>query len=61
MTYPGLVKSSNKPMATREASGLVMNEIAKKVHSFIGGSADLAPLMNTLLKDRGYFGFEDQS
>ena len=37
-----------------------MNEIAKKVHSFIGGSADLAPSTKTLLKDHGYFGFEDQ-
>ena len=55
-----LFKSSSKPMATREASGLIMNEIAKKVHSFTGGSADLAPSNKTLLKDRGYFGFEDK-
>ena len=55
-----LFKSSNKPMATREASGLIMNEIAKKVHSFTGGSADLAPSNKTLLKDRGNFGFEDK-
>jgi transketolase len=55
-----MFKSSNKPMATREASGFIMNEIAKKVHSFTGGSADLAPSTKTLLKDRGYFGFEDQ-
>ena len=57
---PRMFTSSNKPMATREASGLIMNEIAKKVHPFTGGSADLAPSTKTLLKDRGYFGFEDQ-
>lgn len=55
----GMFKSPNKPIATREASGLVMNAIAKTVHSFTGGSADLAPSTKTLLKDHGYFGFED--
>ena len=55
-----MFNSSNKPIATREASGLIMNAIAKKVHSFTGGSADLAPSTKTLLKDRGDFGFEDK-
>ena len=55
-----MFKSPGKPIATREASGLVMNEIAKKVHSFTGGSADLALSTKTLLKDRGDFGFEDK-
>ena len=54
-----MFNSSSKPIATREASGLVMNEIVKKVHSFTGGSADLAPSTKTLLKERGNFGFED--
>ena len=54
-----MFKSPGKPIATREASGLVMNEIAKKVHAFTGGSADLAPSTKTLLKDRGDFGVED--
>ncbi len=39
-----------KPLATREASGRVMNHISDYVHSLIGGSADLAPSTNTLLK-----------
>ena len=56
---PGLFKAGDKPIATREASGRVMNGIAKKVHSFVGGSADLAPSTKTLLKDHGYYGFEE--
>ena len=48
-----------KPMATRDASGLVMNAIAERVRSFTGGSADLAPSTKTLLKDQGHFGFEN--
>jgi transketolase len=49
----------DKPIATREASGLVMNTIAKTVHSFTGGSADLAPSTKTFLKDYGCFGFDN--
>jgi len=48
-----------KPMATREASGRVMNAIAEAVHSFTGGSADLAPSNKTYLKNRGDFGPDD--
>lgn len=50
---------ADKPIATREASGHVMNAIAGKVHSFAGGSADLAPSTKTLLKDHGHYGFEE--
>ena len=46
-------------MATRDASGQVMNALANKVYSFIGGSADLAPSTKTLLKDHGHYGFEE--
>jgi transketolase len=38
-------------MATREASGKVLNAIAAKLPALIGGSADLAPSNNTYLKD----------
>ena len=55
----GLFKDADKPMATREASGRVMNAIAERVHSFTGGSADLAPSTKTLLKDHGHYGFEE--
>ncbi len=38
------------PIATRSASGKVLNTIAKKVANLIGGSADLAPSNNTIIK-----------
>jgi transketolase len=41
----------NKEDATRNHSGVVMQEIAKHVPSFCGGSADLAPSTKTILKD----------
>ena len=56
---PDLFKAGDKPVATREASGRVMNKIAEKVHAFTGGSADLAPSTKTLLKDHGHYGFEE--
>ncbi len=54
-----LFKPGDKPLATREASGRVMNAIVQKVHAFIGGSADLAPSTKTILKDYGHYGFEE--
>ncbi len=48
--------SQEKPVATREASGRVMNVIAERVGNLIGGSADLAPSTKTILNDRGHFG-----
>ena len=54
-----LFSSADKPMATREASGRVMNTVAERVHSFTGGSADLAPSTKTILKDHGHYGFEE--
>ena len=54
-----LFKGQAKPIATREASGKVMNAIAHKVHAFIGGSADLAPSTKTNLKDYGNYGFDE--
>ena len=54
-----LFKTTGKPVATREASGRVMNAIVQKVHAFIGGSADLAPSTKTTLKDHGNYGFEE--
>ena len=55
----GLFTASDKPVATREASGRVMNAIAERVHAFTSGSADLAPSTKTLLKDHGHYGFEE--
>ncbi len=56
-----LFSDEEKPMATREASGRVMNAIAEKVHSFMGGSADLAPSTKTFLEGHGDYGFADYS
>ncbi len=51
-----LFVQQDKPIATREASGRVMNVIASRVHAFMGGAADLAPSTRTTLKDYGHFG-----
>ncbi|MFC1516634.1 transketolase [Thermodesulfobacteriota bacterium] len=40
---------SDGPMATRAASGLVLNAIAKNLQTLIGGSADLAPSNKTYI------------
>lgn len=40
-----------KGMATREASGKVLNAIAPHLPTLIGGSADLAPSTDTMLKN----------
>ena len=45
--------SPAKPMATRNASGEVMNAIAPALPTFMGGSADLAPSTKTYLKGLG--------
>jgi transketolase len=42
--------SDGKPIATRAASGMVLNALADKLPTLIGGSADLAPSNNTLVK-----------
>jgi transketolase len=39
-----------KPIATRVASGQVLNALADRLPTLIGGSADLAPSNNTLIK-----------
>jgi transketolase len=39
------------PVATRAASGKVINAVAPHVPTLLGGSADLAPSNNTLIKD----------
>jgi transketolase len=44
-----------KEMATRVASGKVMNALAAKLPNFLGGSADLDPSTHTALKDKGDF------
>jgi transketolase len=42
--------AADGPLATRQASGQVLNAIAPYLPTLLGGSADLAPSNNTLLK-----------
>ena len=49
------------PMATRVASGKVLNAIAPHLPTLIGGSADLAPSCNTYLKGYGDFSADNRS
>jgi transketolase len=44
-----------KPMATRQASGEVINALAPHLPMLFGGSADLGPSNNTDIKDGGSF------
>ena len=53
--------SFDKPMATRESSGILINRLAKLVPNIIGGSADLAPSNKTYMKGRGDFSAEDRT
>ncbi|NLH10404.1 MAG: transketolase, partial [Holophagae bacterium] len=46
-TLPGF--EDGKPLATREASGKVLNALAPRLPELVGGSADLAPSNNTAL------------
>jgi transketolase len=47
--------ADTKGLATRDASGKVMNAIAPKLRALIGGSADLDPSTKTALKGMGDF------
>lgn len=48
-----------KKMATRSASGELLNRLAARMENFIGGSADLAPSVKSSLKDKGQFGIDN--
>jgi len=47
--------ADTKGMATRAASGKIMNALAPRLPSLIGGSGDLDPSTRTALKDMGDF------
>ncbi|MDD4923446.1 MAG: transketolase [Dehalococcoidales bacterium] len=53
-----LFPDSNITLATREASGQVINLIAPRIHSLVGGSADLAPSTKTTIKAAKSFGVD---
>jgi transketolase len=52
--------SFDKPMATRQSSGEVLNRLAQKLPNIMGGSADLAPSNNSLMKGKEYFSKENR-
>jgi transketolase len=54
-----LFRVTDKSMATREASGRVINTIAPRIPALIGGSADLGPSNKTAMKDYADFGTGD--
>jgi len=54
-----LFSSTEKPIATREASGQIINAVAPLIPNLIGGSADLAPSNKTIIKDGGDFDAEN--
>lgn len=53
------VGEPGKEMATRDASGQVMNALAPVLPFFIGGAADLSPSTKTCLKGYGDFGAKE--
>ncbi len=46
----------DKPLATRQSSGIMLNRLADRLPALFGGSADLGPSNNSVLKDKAYFG-----
>ncbi len=54
-------EASAGAIATRSASGQVINSFAEKIPGFVGGSADLSPSTNTLMKCSGYFNKDNYS
>ncbi|HUK27408.1 MAG TPA: transketolase [Candidatus Acidoferrales bacterium] len=54
-----LFQNETKPIATRSASGKVLNILAKHVHGLTGGSGDLNPSTKTFLVGYGNFGWQE--
>jgi len=52
--------SFDKPLATRQSSGEILNRLAAKLPNIMGGSADLAPSNNSLMKGKEYFSKENR-
>ena len=50
-----LDKLFDKAMASREASGLIINTLASRLPALMGGSADLSPSNKTVIKDGGEY------
>jgi len=55
-----LFPPGTSPIATRDASGKILNALVKHVHGLVGGSADLAPSTKTALVGYGNFSWEER-
>lgn len=53
-------KFEDKPQATRNLSGDVINKLKDRIPSLMGGSADLSPSTKTEMKDEPYFSKENR-
>jgi transketolase len=51
----------NGSVATRAASGTVLNAVGSRIPELFGGSADLTPSNNTLIKESGVFSAENRA
>ncbi|HEY3376809.1 MAG TPA: transketolase [Armatimonadota bacterium] len=54
-----LFPAGSKAVATRSASGKVINALAKNIPALMGGAGDLAPSTKTLIDDGGDFSVEE--
>ncbi len=52
---------ADKPDATRNTSGAILNKLADILPNMVGGSADLAPSNKTYLKGKGDYGKDDRT
>lgn len=52
-----LYEFPEKSLATRRASGKILNSLTKDIRNLLGGSADLAESTSTLLKEEKDFGY----
>ncbi|HEY8443609.1 MAG TPA: transketolase [Clostridia bacterium] len=51
---------ADKPDATRNTSGIVLNKLADILPNLVGGSADLAPSTKTYLKNKGSYSAQNR-
>ena len=59
-TIPSFTEEDG-PLATRAASGAVLNAVASTIDNLVGGSADLAPSNKTIQTEKSIFGPENGS
>lgn len=58
---PNIFKTDGSGMSTRDASGIILNDLAEKVPALVGGAADVAGSTRAYLKESGDISAEDFS